>query len=873
MEIATTAASATNSLSTYLTNLDQAKTDAVRDPDWQHAYKGFQDATQTLQNDALSSGNFDPRTAAMIRLHMTHATLAAGDTVQKAALSRGADGWLSDYETQATYNQNDAASAGSPLVRQTAIDRNTAMIATGVNAGWISQGRAALLDQRFKNGLDHADALRLIHADPATAAKVLADPNQLSTLTPVQRQTYIDTANQAADTRAIETARGIVAGSPETADLVAGQFVDSSHIDRLFNNRVIQAESNGQNAPPNNKGAFGPAQVTPGFARDYIPQLPALERAQIGDITKMSDDELTQKLMTLPQVSTDIGRVGFRAMATRYDGNPVLAMAAYNAGPGNADRWQQAAQKQFGQNPTPQQLMSVIDFPETQKYVTGIYADAGARMDAFNVSAGGRYRLGITLGTELTEQATRQQHILNQVASVGAAADPIPKLIMPTHGVPGVDVSPDRISTYRAQQAQAAAGGDSAAARNLHDLDFALQVKPQVDRLYQMPFSTVNSLVEAAQAQSRMPGANVSADQSHMLKVLTTTRDAIDKARMNDPTGLMVRAQLAPYVPIDTSADPADPQFRAALTMRGGQAVQAAQIYGGTAKALSPDEQQSLKARYAAAAPEDQFKILQSLATSLPLRSYDDTVKTVVGDDAAAAIVGQFARTRPDIAQDMLTGASLAKEKGVAENQKTIRPIIGGELKGQLYPTAEQQTAVVNAAMYLDMARRNARGALYNADDTSGVKQAVEDVTGALVNRNGVQVAAPPGMKAGMFTGLLDHLTEGDIDRAGGAYNLSGNAVPAAEIASNAVMRQQAPGSPLYWVGTRDATARDGFRPYMTGGERPGPLTLDMRQVIDRADLRSRKAADAPGTLGSMSRAQRGAQIQDAFSIEQPEGP
>src|SRR5262249_9085776 len=154
--------------------------------------------------------------------------------------------------------------------------------------------------------------------------------------------------------------------------------------------------------------------------------------------------------------------------------------------------------------------------------------------------------------------------------SVQASSDPLPKLIGD-----GVDVSADRIAAYRSTQQQAAAGGDLEAARNLHDLDLAIAVKPQTDRLYRLPFPAVDAMVNAADAQSRELGADVSADQQKTLAVLKATRDKIASARNEDPTSLLVRAGLAKQVPLDTEAAPSDPNFRAALTMRGGQAVQA----------------------------------------------------------------------------------------------------------------------------------------------------------------------------------------------------------------------------------------------------------------------------------------------------------
>jgi soluble lytic murein transglycosylase-like protein len=854
---AKTAANATTALSSYLLKLNAAKEAQLKNPDWQNAPAAFNDAARTASSEALIGPDgqpyhFDEQTSATLRAHFQSATIAAGNEVNNKALSNGADKWLADYQTQAQFNQNAASTAGSDIARNTAITRNNALILTGVNAGWISQAKAVDLQRNFQTGLDHAQVMGDSRANPAATIAKLADPANYPTLTAPQRETYRENARDKIDTDATERARGLVAGRPYVASLTAGQFVDSGHVDQLFDNGVVPAESKGQNAPPNAKGAFGPAQITPGFARDYAGKLPAEDQAALGDITKLSDQELTDKLMALPKVSTDIGRLGFRDLANKYGGNPVLAMAAYNAGPKNADRWQADAQAKFGANPTPAQILSVIDFPETQKYVAGIYKSANAPTDAFGVSPAGRYHLGITLGTELQEQQARDGHVINQLASVSAATDPVPKLVDA-----GMDVGADRIAAYRNAQLTAAQNGDPEAARRLHELDLALQVKPQVDRLYRLPFGTMNGAVDAAEAQARLPGADVSADQVHTLEVLKKTRDEINRARTQDPTSLLVRAGLSANVPLDTAADPNDQNFRAALTMRGGQATMAQKLYGGTAVALTPAEQTTLKERYAAAPPQDQFKMLKTLADTLPTTSYNDTVKTILGDVPGAEIIGRFAADRPDLAQQMLNGASLMKSKDAAATLKDIRPVIGGFLKGQLYPTPDQQNAVVEASLYLDASRRNDRGALYDTNDTTGVQKAIEDVAGALTSRNGVQVAAPIGMRAGQFNAMLDGLNEKQIALSGGAFDRNGNVVTPDMISRNAVLKQTVPGSPRYWVGVPDASARDGFQPHYTGGELPQPLIFDMREIAANAGPRVTEG----DTLG-----QREAKTRAAFA-------
>lgn len=831
LEQAKTAASATTALTGYLVNLDKEKTTRVADQDWQNSPKTFQENAAKLQEDALSGLNLDAQTLATTRLHMAHATITAGDQVQKAALHRGSDAFVANIEAQGQYNQNDAASAGSPIARQAAIDRQLAIIETGRSAGFIHETQAVHFKQKFQNGLEHAEAFRMLSTDPMSAIAALSDPNKFTSLTPMQKATYIEHAREKIDKDATERARGVVAGSPETASLVAGQFVDSSHIDKLFDRRLIPAESSGQNLAPNSRGAFGPAQVTPAFVRDYIGKLPPADQAKLGDVKALSDQELTDKLMADPKLSTDIGRAGFHALVERYGGNPVLALAAYNAGPGRADAWKAAAEKQFGRSPTPAQIMSVVDIPETQNYLAKIYGSAGARADAFGVSPAGRFHLGSVLGSELQTQETRAQHLINQIASVSAATDEVAKLVER-----GIDVGGDRIAAFRSAQQQAAAGGNVEAARRLHELDFALTVKPQVDRLYRLPFPMVNAMVDAADAQARTPGANPGPEDVKSLDVLRKTRDAINKARMSDPTSLIVRAGLDKYVAVDTAADPADPNFRGALQQRGAQAVMSQRLYGGKALAFTPDEVTSLKERYSQSPPADQFKLIKAMADSLPDDAYRETVTAVLGNDRGAEIVGRFAKDRPELAQEMLQGAQLLKTKDVGENQKLVRPIIAQQIKGLLYPSADQHDAVIKAAEYLDVARRNAAGKLYDNTDTSAASKAVEDVTGALTSRGGVQVAAPPGMKAGTFNSLLDTLTAGDIGASGGALDRTGKEVPAAQVSRYGVLRQTAPGSPRYWVGTADPASRDNFQPYFTAGELPGPLIFDMRQLAARVD-------------------------------------
>ncbi|HEX2393054.1 MAG TPA: lytic transglycosylase domain-containing protein [Solirubrobacterales bacterium] len=91
-------------------------------------------------------------------------------------------------------------------------------------------------------------------------------------------------------------------------------------------------------------GARGLMQITPAAAR-YI------ERRSGGTTFRLDD-------LSDPEINIRYGTFLLKELLDRYDGDLAAALAAYNAGPGNADRWGGA-------------LLSVeaIPFPETRAYV------------------------------------------------------------------------------------------------------------------------------------------------------------------------------------------------------------------------------------------------------------------------------------------------------------------------------------------------------------------------------------------------------------------------------------------------------------------------------------------------------------------------
>ena len=107
---------------------------------------------------------------------------------------------------------------------------------------------------------------------------------------------------------------------------------------------VIYAESKFEDRT-SPAGAEGLMQLTPATA-EYI--------AHLSGGTRFTLDDLST-----PQVNISYGAYYLRYLLNRYNGNLALALAAYNGGEGNVDRWIREGRSRVSQ----------IPFPETRAYI------------------------------------------------------------------------------------------------------------------------------------------------------------------------------------------------------------------------------------------------------------------------------------------------------------------------------------------------------------------------------------------------------------------------------------------------------------------------------------------------------------------------
>ena len=123
---------------------------------------------------------------------------------------------------------------------------------------------------------------------------------------------------------------------------------------------IAQAESGGNAAAVSPKGALGLMQLMPETAKEMA-----------GELGIPYDEG---RLLADPQYNMALGTAYIEKMRDRYQGDNALALAAYNAGTGNVDKWI----KEFGDPRTgeisQEEWIKKIPFEETRNYTGKIMA-------------------------------------------------------------------------------------------------------------------------------------------------------------------------------------------------------------------------------------------------------------------------------------------------------------------------------------------------------------------------------------------------------------------------------------------------------------------------------------------------------------------
>jgi soluble lytic murein transglycosylase len=146
------------------------------------------------------------------------------------------------------------------------------------------------------------------------------------------------------------------------------QQAREKHLDPALVAGLIYTESRFRDQT-SNAGAKGLMQLTPATAR-------FVEHLSGGSTFRISD-------LSTPQVNIAYGTYYLRYLLDRYGDNEALALAAYNGGEGNVDRWVDAA-RQEGKALS----IDAIPFGETRAYVRSVQSAARQYRDNYKSELG-----------------------------------------------------------------------------------------------------------------------------------------------------------------------------------------------------------------------------------------------------------------------------------------------------------------------------------------------------------------------------------------------------------------------------------------------------------------------------------------------------
>ncbi|MDR2191843.1 MAG: lytic transglycosylase domain-containing protein [Endomicrobium sp.] len=133
-------------------------------------------------------------------------------------------------------------------------------------------------------------------------------------------------------------------------DSLIAKYSSQYGIDPLLIKALMKKESNANPDAISFKGAVGLMQIMPKTA---------------GEIANRLQTPLNENSLKDPEISVMFGAYYLKQLLAYYNGNLILALAAYNAGIGNVDGW-------TAQNTAVSKNISKIPFKETRRYIRGI---------------------------------------------------------------------------------------------------------------------------------------------------------------------------------------------------------------------------------------------------------------------------------------------------------------------------------------------------------------------------------------------------------------------------------------------------------------------------------------------------------------------
>lgn len=280
--------------------------------------------------------------------------IRGGEQIRSLAWSKEKDASIAGLNQSLETSRSTYLTSTDPATRQQILDATNNMIQGAASKGYIDQTQAQQLGQRW---ITDAATGSLKMMQPEQRLSALQNPTGIvSFLPPDQRQAMIkDASYEALNTRLGQQQLQMYTGDAGMNVLAVPQATLLQAVyQQESGNRHRNADGSLVTSPA---GAQGAGQIMPPTGKD-----PGFGVKPLQDDSEQENRRFTGDYLN--------------AMLKRYSGNQILALAAYNAGPGKVDDWL----KQIGDPRTGQvsneQFAASIPFNETRNYVYSVSANA-----------------------------------------------------------------------------------------------------------------------------------------------------------------------------------------------------------------------------------------------------------------------------------------------------------------------------------------------------------------------------------------------------------------------------------------------------------------------------------------------------------------
>ncbi|CFR19933.1 transglycosylase SLT domain-containing protein [Yersinia kristensenii] len=284
------------------------------------------------------------------------------DQVRGLVRNKEVDFGRATLDQTITSNREAAISAKDESTRMGLINATNDAIIGAHSRGYISAEQAQQIKQR--SAVDYATA-SVSSLTPKEQVSALKSGAGIAALIPLDtRKKMLDQAAWDSVNERIGNVKISLMNPEALSGFKVGNAINS---DDLFS-AVIGQESGGRqfgnDGKPltSGKGATGIAQVMPATG----PEAAALAGLPWDPARHQND----------ANYNASLGKAYLNQQLKKYGGNPVLALAAYNAGPGKVDEWiSRFGDPRKGQI-TDESFANSIPYAETQNYVSSVLSNA-----------------------------------------------------------------------------------------------------------------------------------------------------------------------------------------------------------------------------------------------------------------------------------------------------------------------------------------------------------------------------------------------------------------------------------------------------------------------------------------------------------------